>query len=162
MTSTPRARDRYRAAVTVLTGVTSAAALTSTAWIASGAASQYAAEQADLAAAEQSAEAAQLEYDAALAAYQKRLEYSNNGPQKLLRPASPITPKPAKAPSRLALRYVPAPTQVGAGGTVSKPRAETKAKQRTNGGGGSASSGGGSTTTPPPPPPPPPPQSSGS
>lgn len=149
MSYSSRSRDRYRLAVTAVTGIAAAGVLSATGWLAGAAASNYNAEQAK-GQAEQDAVAAkaakaQARYEAKVARQQTRA----------LQPATALHERPAR--TRVTTRYVTgaATTQsVGGGGTVSTPSGSSPQP--------AAPAGHSAPQAPPPPPPPPPAPSSGS
>lgn len=148
MSYSSRTRDRYRLAVTAVTGVAAAGVLTATGWLAGAAASDYSADlakgQAKQDAVAAKAAKAQARYEAKVARQQTRA----------LQPATALHKHPTR--TRVTTQYVtgtPVTQSVGGGGTVSTPSGSSPQP---------AAPAGHSAPPPPPPPPPPPAPSSGS
>jgi hypothetical protein len=135
MSYTARTRDRHRLAVSAVTGVITAASLTSVGWLTGAAADDFEQDQAE--------QQAQLrreraEYDAAVARAQRH---------------DVLRQRPAR--TRVTTRYVRAAAAsagVGAGGTVSASSPAPSTGASGPGPSGASSSAGGSAAQPPPPP----------
>lgn len=151
MTYSPSTRDRYRLAVSAVTGVTLVGALTSTGWLAGQAAQAHAADLARQQAAAQQqdkvrtarAERARKRYDALV---------SRSGADTR---RSALRQRPTR--TRVTTRYVTASeaasTTIGGGGSVSPPSATPAAPSAA----APAPAAPAAQPAPPPPPPPPPP-----
>lgn len=155
MSYTAKTRDRNRLAVNAVTGVITAASLTSVGWLTGAAADDFAQDQAEQEAQQQAqARQTQADYAAALAKSQR--------PQK-----PTLRQRPTR--TRVITRYVRAvgtSSVVGSGGTVTSSSSSASAGfsgPGLSGGSSGGASGGSSGPAPAPPPPPPPPApSSGS
>lgn len=158
MTYDAKSRDRYRWAVTGVTG-----ALTASVFLGTGAISGQAAR--DLNQTEAAEQAQQAEEFAAWQAEQARYERELEKAER--REARRVIVKTRPTATRVTTRYVNGAAPSG-GVSVSAGRTPSGGGQGTSGSGGKSNSGGGGGggggggTPAPPPPPPPPPASSGS
>lgn len=158
MTYDAKSRDRYRRAVTGVTGALAASVLVGTGAISGQAArdlnQQEAAEQAKKAEEYAAWQAEQAAYDAEVA----RLQAEN----------PPVVVKQRPKRTRVTTRYVsggsPSGVSVGSSSGSRNSGGSSNSGGNTAGGRGGGNSGGGAgpTPAPPPPPPPPPPASNGS